>query len=287
MTRALLLAAGWLAGLGTPGIARAEVILACTFPSLPAAVMRFPDDLAEPKTFELGGRPPVELIEGQGTGRLITAVVDGYSLRFAPENSVLDVERDGTPLASEAGRCVTIGGPVTQAPVQIAAAAGPEAETAHASAEPPQSKGRWVVTEDKSTFDDTRTVVLSLESSEPVRGQFGPPGPAMMYIRCMENTTVFYLWLNDLFLSDIQSFGVVDYRIDDKAASKLQTVGSTDNKSLGLWGGNKSIPFLKDLITGTRVAFRATPFNESPVEFSFDLTGLDVAITPLREACAW
>jgi invasion protein IalB len=290
MTRALVLATVGLAGFASPGIARAEVILACTFPSLPTAIMRFPDDRAAPKTIELGGRPPVELTEGQGAGRLITASVDGYSFRFAPANSVMDVERDGAPVASEAGRCATIGGPRSEAPLQIVsaeAATATEATMPDTGAALPEPEGRWVVTEDTSTFDDTRTVVLSLESSEPIRSQFGAPGPAILYIRCMENTTVFYLWLNDLFLSDIQGYGVIDYRIDDQPASKVQAEGSTDNKALGLWGGSRSIPFLKEMISGKRVAFRATPFNESPVEFAFDLTGLDAAIAPLREACAW
>lgn len=253
--------------------------------------MRFPEGVLTDKTMEVGGRPPVALTEGQGTGRLITAEVDGYTFRFVPADSVMDVDSDGETLVSEEGRCATVGGPVTQSPLQIAdPRPNTEAPTASISAIDPDNsadKGQWVVKEDKSTFDDTRTVVLSLKSNETVRGQFGPEGPAMIYLRCMENTTVLYLWINDLFLSDIQGFGVIDYRIDDRAAAKLRVESSTDNKALGLWGGGKSIPFIKELIWGKQVAFRTIPYNESPVEFSFDLTGLDVAIAPLREACAW
>lgn len=263
--------------------ASAETMLVCSFPTLPDAAMRFPDSATEDKTMQVGQRPPVQLIEGQGTGRVITATVDGYGFQFAPENSVMDVQRDGAMILTETGDCVTVGGPTSVTPLNIAAAV----DAAVTPPVPPVSTGRWKVEEDKSAFDDSKTVVLSIESNESVRGQFGPPGPAIMYLRCMENTTVFYLWINDLFLSDIQGFGMVEYRIDDRAADKLRTEGSTDNKALGLWSGNKAIPFINELAKGTSIAFWATPYNESPVEFTFELTGLSEAVKPLQEACAW
>lgn len=270
--------------LTCPALAKAETLLVCSFPTLPEAVMRFPDDLAAKKTMQVGKRPPVVLTEGQGAGRIISAAVDGYTFQFVPANFTMDVFLKDKSLKSETGTCVTVGGPIEEEPLQITGLSEDE--------EPVElpllaSNGSWKVTEDRSAFDDSRTVVLSIESDDTVRGQFGPPGPALMYLRCMENATAVYLWINDLFLSDIQGFGVVDYRIDDRQASQLRAEGSTDNKALGLWSGGKSIPFIKEMLDGKRIAFRVTPFNESPVEFSFDLAGLNQAIGPLREACLW
>lgn len=269
---------------------QAEVILACTFPTLPSLIMRFPDDKT-PKTMEVAARPAVPLVEGQGEGRLITASVDGFDFRFAPASSTLDVEREGELVSSETGTCVTIGGPTNEVPIEIASTAAPTEELTPDPAEEPAESvadtGKWEVSEDVSAFDDTRTVILSLESSEPIRGQFGPPGPAVLILRCMENTTAAYLLLNDLFLSDIEGYGMVEYRIDEQQANAIRMWSSTDNKALGLWDGGKSIPFIKTLIDGERIVLRATPFNESPVEFAFDLAGLETAITSLREACAW
>ena len=264
--------------------ASAEVLLVCAFPTLPDAVVRYPDDPAAERTMQVGGRPPVAFQEGQGASRLLSATIDGYSFQLAPENAAMDVLRDGTTVQSEQGDCVTIGGPTNPQPLSFAAA---DETSVAPSGDPAPNLGRWKITEDKSAFDDSRTVVLSIESNETVRGQFGAPGPAVMYLRCMENTTSAYLWINDLFLSDIQGYGVVDYRIDDRKAAKLRAESSTDSKALGAWSGGEAIPFIKDMLGGGRIAFRATPFNESPVEFTFDLTGLDAAVAPLREACAW
>lgn len=287
MQQRWLLAAGVLATVAATHSARADVIVACTFPTLPSAVMRFPGGVDATKTMEVGARPPVAVTEGQGAGRLITAEVDGYTFRFSPANSVMDVEADGAMIVSEEGRCATTGGPVNESPLQIAAAASAPAAAPPAEAAPAGGTGRWVVSEDKSAFDDSRTVVLSVESDDEIRGQFGPRGPASLYLRCMENTTVIYLVMNDLFLSDIQGFGKVEYRIDEGKAGSVSMTASTDNKALGLWNGGSSIPFIEKLIQGERVVFRATPFNESPVEFTVDLTGLETAVVPLREACSW
>jgi type VI secretion system protein VasI len=264
--------------------ANAEVLLVCAFPTLPDAVIRYPDDPTVEKTIQVGGRPPVTFQEGQGPGRILSVAVDGYTFQVAPENSSMDVLRKGAKIQSEKGDCVTVGGPANNQPLMLGGEDGAQAAPV---TEVAPSIGRWKVSEDKSAFDDSRTVVLSIESNETVRGQFGASGPAIMYLRCMENTTSAYLWINDLFLSDIQGYGVVDYRIDDRKAAKLRAESSTDNKALGAWSGSEAIPFIKEMLDGGRIAFRATPYNESPVEFTFDLTGLGAVVMPLREACAW
>ena len=273
--------------LGQAPAAKAEVILACTFPTLPPVVMRFPDQLDAEKTMEVGARPPVELIEGQGSGRLITASVDGYDFRFAPANSVLDVEQGGKLMISETGQCVTMGGPTNKTPLVLAAPATEATTVAPEVAKNEVSVGKWLVSEDRSSFDDSATVAVSLGSSEDVRGQFGAPGPAKIYLRCMENTTSVYLLVNDLFLSDIQGFGQVQYRIDEQPSAKVRMNSSTDNKALGLWDGGTAIPMIKKLLEGKGIVFRVTPFNESPIEFSFDLSGIANAVAPLRKACSW
>ncbi len=287
MQQRWLLAAGVLATVAAAHSVRAEVIVACTFPTLPSSVMRFPGGVDATNTMEVGARPPVAATEGQGAGRLITAEVDGYTFRFSPANSVMDVDADGALVMSEESRCATTGGPANESPLQIAAAAPASAAAPPAGAAPAGDTGRWVVSEDESAFDDSRTVVLSVESDDEIRGRFGPPGPASVYLRCMENTTVVYMVMNDLFLSDIQGFGKVEYRIDAGKAGSVSMTASTDNKALGLWNGGSSIPFIKRLLQGERAVFRATPLNESPVEFAVDLAGIETAVVPLREACSW
>jgi type VI secretion system protein VasI len=260
-----------------PRAAAADVVLACLFDTIPQVVLTYPQDPATAATMQVASRPAAEMVVGQGTDRLETAMIDGYRFQFAPANLSMDVQKDGAPLVTEIGRCVTMGGPANETPLtlgEVVAAAPPD-------------KGKWLVSEDTSLLDDSTTVVLSMNSNETIAGQFGAAGPAQIYLRCLENTTSVFLILNDMFLSDIQGFGTVDFRIDATQADEVRMQSSTDNKALGLWSGGSAIPFAKRLMGGEKVVFRATPYNESPVEFSFDLTGLPVAIDPLRKACKW
>lgn len=283
--------AGVVALLTSISEAKAEVIQTCTFPTLPHLIMRHPDDLTVTKTMAVGGRPEVPMEEGQGQGRVASATVDGYLFLFAPANSVLDVSRDGKEIARETGSCVTVGAPVRQEPLKIGPTPAQTKDLSPAETAPATptiaDQGDWDVSHDKSAFDDTDTVVLRLDSLEHIRGNFGGSGPATLLLRCMENTTSVYLTLNDHFLADIQGYGRVEYRIDGGKAASANMKESTDNKALGLWRGTQAIPFIKTLMTGERVVMRATPFNESPVEFEFRLAGITEAIKPLRSACKW
>ena len=268
-----------LVALGMPRAAAADVVLACLFDTIPQVVLTYPTDPAAAATMQVGSRPAAEMVVGQGTGRLETALVDGYRFQFAPANLSMDVQKDGATVVAETGRCVTIGGPANDTPLTLGEAV--------AAAPPPVDKGNWLVSEDKSQLDDSTTVVLTLDSNEMIAGQFGAAGPARLFLRCLENTTSVFLIMNDMFLSDIQGYGTVDFRIDAKKADDVRMQSSTDNKALGLWSGGTAIPFAKKLMDGEKVVFRATPYNESPVQFSFDLAGLTAAIDPLRKACKW
>lgn len=282
------------AGLAPSG-AVADVILACTFETIPAVVMTYPEDRAAPATMQVAARPPVEMTVGQGSGRMESADLDGYHFRFAPANLTMDVEKDGQRLVSEAGRCATIGGPLNETPLTLDTDALPDAGAGQASdvaeAPPPEDQpadtGAWIVRTDKSALDDSQSVFVSLDSTTILPGQYGGSGQPTLMLRCMENQTSAYLTMMDYFLSDIQGYGRVDYRVDERKAQHANMAVSTDNHAVGYWSGKAAIPFIKTLFDGKSAVFRLTPYNESPVEFSFELSGVETATMSLREACKW
>ena len=110
---------------------------------------------------------------------------------------------------------------------------------------------------------------------------------ATLLLRCLENTTAIYITTNCYLSSGYGGYGRVDVRLDDTPAFHSDMDASTDNKALGLWRGNRSIPFIKRMLGKDRMIVRFTPFNESPVTAKFDIAGLEEAIKPLRESCGW
>ncbi len=153
--------------------------------------------------------------------------------------------------------------------------------------EPPTTVENWRSDSSMSLLDDSKIVTLFLSSDAPIRSRFGSSQPADMIVRCKENTTALYFLFADQFMSDIQGYGRVSYRIDSAKAAVWPMDVSTDNKALGLWSGSTSIPAIKQLIGGNSLFLRVTPYNESAIEMTFTIAGLEAAVKPLREACGW
>lgn len=148
--------------------------------------------------------------------------------------------------------------------------------------------GNWSIRTDTSEFKDTSDVYMSVESEEPLScGMFNTEQKARLILRCKENTTSLIIVTACHLASGFHGYGRVEYRIDDEKARSRNFDESTDNKALGLWNGGSSIPFIKQMFGHERALFRFTPFNESPVTARFDISGVETAIAPLREACHW
>ncbi|MUA19399.1 hypothetical protein GNE63_15320 [Klebsiella pneumoniae] len=45
--------------------------------------------------------------------------------------------------------------------------------------------------------------------------------------------------------------------------------------------------FAPSLAKSEKMFARITPYNESPVSVTFELTGLNNALKPLQQACGW
>lgn len=154
-------------------------------------------------------------------------------------------------------------------------------------ASPAKPANAWRVQTASSAMDDTKTVHLQLLSDTQIPGRFTGYGPATLHLRCLENTTSAAFSFNGKFLADIQGYGDITYRIDNKQAVKKAFDESTNNEWLGLWRGGTSIPFIKGLLGGEKMVVRATPFNENSVEVTFSIADLQEVIAPLRSACGW
>ncbi|MDP2085218.1 MAG: type VI secretion system-associated protein TagO [Gemmobacter sp.] len=150
-----------------------------------------------------------------------------------------------------------------------------------------QTDGDWSVRIEKSQLDDSTSVYISLESQNPLRGRFGQKEPASLHLRCKEKTTVAYIYFGGHFMSDNRGGGRVDYRVDNRPAKHRVMDESNDNQALGLWSGKAAIPFIKELMEGSSLYIRATPFSESMIEATFSIAGLAKAIEPLKAACKW
>jgi type VI secretion system protein VasI len=146
--------------------------------------------------------------------------------------------------------------------------------------------GSWNVRTERSKIDDSANVFVSTESNEEVLSRFGTnQGKAQLMIRCAENKTSLYIvWAGAFIGSDTAQ---VTYRIDREPAKTARMYISTDHRATGLWTGSDSVPFIRALFDKKQLLTRVTPFSESPVTVTFDISGIAEAVKPLAKACKW
>jgi len=145
----------------------------------------------------------------------------------------------------------------------------------------------WYIRSDVSPLTDETNVYIRAHSENAVIDRFGNSGTGSILFRCKENTTSFIVEANDMFLSDIQGYGRIEYRIDDLAHRSTNLRVSTDNSALGLWRGYNAIPFIEQLFGAERLVIRLTPYNSSPVTMEFDISNIEQAVGELRESSHW
>jgi hypothetical protein len=145
--------------------------------------------------------------------------------------------------------------------------------------------GKWHVSETKSVFDDSPTVVLSLAAENGIRGWLASSIPQLV-VRCQEGRTEVYVVTGMSASVEYGKFErhTIRLRYDDDAAITSVAGDSTDNRALFLPDPMGSITRLwsaHSLIVGL------TPFNANPVSMEFNVSGLPTSIQPLRHACRW
>ncbi|WP_438455400.1 type VI secretion system-associated protein TagO [Vreelandella venusta] len=176
-----------------------------------------------------------------------------------------------------------------QAPASDTSAAQGNQEPAKPTP-PPAPASPWRVSEEISPMDDSKNVYLSTRSNETIPGRYGrSTARPTLYVRCVENTTALVLHMDGHHMasSEYHNWGHVEMRIDDGRAFTKSMRQSTNNRSLGLWNGGSSIPVIRQMFGADQLIVRATPYSESPMTMTFDISQLEDEITPLREACHW
>ncbi len=152
----------------------------------------------------------------------------------------------------------------------------------------PVSKGKWAATTETSKLTDQTNVYLRVKSDEPVSCSWARGEKVSLYVRCVENKTALIFSTGcHMTSSEYNDYGDVTYRLDDEPAKTVGMDESTNNRSLGRWGGGRSIPVIKQMFGKSTMIVRMTPYGENPFTSTFDIAGLEEAIKPLREACHW
>lgn len=160
----------------------------------------------------------------------------------------------------------------------------PDAEVEERSAE----TGEWSIRSETSAMTDDTDVYLTVESMDPIYCSWNRGERVTLMLRCQENTTsIIFITGCHMTSSRYNDYGDVTYRLDDEDPQVRGFEESTNNRALGLWRGAQAIPFIRAMLDNQRLLARMTPYSENPMEMEFNISGLEEAIVPLRDACNW
>ncbi|QTN36686.1 type VI secretion system-associated protein TagO [Cognatishimia activa] len=145
----------------------------------------------------------------------------------------------------------------------------------------------WTVSATTDAFSDSLTVSVSTPASKPVKCRWGTKIPTLV-MECRDNQTIARFETHcRISTSDFDDYGDVTYRVDKSDVKTLRFSESVDNRSMGLWESEESVPFIQSLMDSEILAAKIKPYSDEPFVAFFDTTGLSDAIAPIQNACGW
>lgn len=162
-------------------------------------------------------------------------------------------------------------------------------------------------------MDDSKTVVVALDSENTAEGPLGAVRPSLI-VRCQQKKTQVYVVTGMAATVEEDIDGgprdshKVGLRLDDGPAKYDSWGESTDHKALFasdlIWGeqwdsligmnapkvvaySGGVVEFAKKLAGASKLTFQFTPFDGSPQVAQFDVRGLNPHLHKIAEACGW
>ena len=144
---------------------------------------------------------------------------------------------------------------------------------------PVRGVGLWEVSTDLSKIDDSTSVTALLTASQPIGAGYKQAIPTAV-ARCKEGDLDFYIvW--GMFIGS--SKHPVTMRLDSDDAGIENWSVSTDHKAT-FYSGNVNVLF-EALTKAKKLMVRTTPYGESPVITSFDISGFSNVHPAILKAC--
>lgn len=137
--------------------------------------------------------------------------------------------------------------------------------------------GDWIVDVTESPLNDSKEVSIMRVSNDFENRR----NPAILMLRCQRNKTEAFLSWSEYIGSDNMK---VAYRIDKEEAKNVWWNASSTGKASFI---PKAISFIKSLEGKESIYIEAEKYRGGRVSATFDISGIEEVIIPLREACGW
>jgi type VI secretion system VasI family protein len=168
-------------------------------------------------------------------------------------------------------------------PVPMPPIANPAVGTAAPASPVPESTtaqvSGWNVVIKRDDKGRVHSVTLQTQAAQGV-GVRG--APVSLALRCMDTeTTAFIDWQSYVGGDSVPVTVSVGGGGDSRSNWRISPDGT-----LTYYPG-KAVDFVRSLLNAGQLAARVNPYGGHEISATFDLSGLDTAVQPLRQACHW
>ncbi|HML94178.1 MAG TPA: type VI secretion system-associated protein TagO [Thermodesulfobacteriota bacterium] len=148
-----------------------------------------------------------------------------------------------------------------------------------------EDTGKWQISRDHSSMDDSKRVVLGLPAENIISGYLQTYQPTLI-IRCQENKTDLYV---NIGVSPNPELGLynqhtVRIRLDDGKPFSERWSQSTSGDTLF---APQPIALARKMVSANKMLFEFVPYNSNAQIAEFDIWGLKPYLTELSETCNW
>jgi len=145
--------------------------------------------------------------------------------------------------------------------------------------------GKWRVASKETKFSDKPDVYLSLPAEDTVVDLLAGEVRPVLWLSCAEGKMIGYINFGFTIGGGKKQ---LEYRIDGSQPRSASLATSSDFQGLGNWQDSAQlIATLKSWFGAREFLIRTVSISNDPMVATFDITGIETAVAPLRESCGW
>lgn len=149
-------------------------------------------------------------------------------------------------------------------------------------------QGMWASGVEVSEIEGTELPFATVQSEQLIPASPSGRAPARLTIMCRDGeTAVQFAFAGHFMGTPTSQSGTITLQFDRQPPRSQSLELSADRKAIGFYSDAEARAIVDRLLETQRLYVRATPQSERSVTISFLMEGIEAALGPVREACAW
>jgi len=149
-------------------------------------------------------------------------------------------------------------------------------------------QGMWASGVEVSQIEGTELPFATIQSEQLIPANPRGRAPARMAVLCRDGeTAVQFTFAGQFMGTPTSQSGTITLQFDRQPPRSQSLELSADRMAIGFYTDADARDIVARLLETERLYVRATPQSQRSVTVSFLMEGIEAALAPVRDACAW